>query len=177
MYKLTLALGALSSIFFMGTLAQAGTPDPRDAFSGVWTYAGDDVEEQARKKSIEAATQGLPGFVRGRARDRLGDRTKPIPELELSVQGEQVDISRDGQKLSLKAGADPVRLEHNGQKGDLSLRFDGPYMVLVSAGEKGERVATYSLSEAGNELTVAVRMKGDKLSNPIVYRSTYRRKS
>lgn len=176
MKNLTPALGALTLAFLMSSPAKADDAASRDALSGTWTYAGDETEEQKRKTSIEAATQSVPGFFRGRVRNQLSDRTKPVSELELAVQGEQVRFSGDGHKLSLKAGDEPVRIKQDGKTGEVSVRFEGTYLVLTSAGDKGQRVTTYSVSSDGDELTVAVRMSGEKLSSPIVYRSTYRRK-
>jgi hypothetical protein len=143
----------------------------------VWLHAGDGEEEQLRRQAIEAATKGMSVFVRGKARRRLEDRTAPPRELVVMVQDERVELSRDGDTMSLPLGAEPVTREKNGQSGALSAHFDDERMVVSSEGKKGKRVTTYALSPDGTRLTLSVRLTAERLSGPLVYQSTYRRKS
>lgn len=162
-----------SSIAAPGALGAAGPTGSE--FDGVWRHAPDPKAAELRRASIEAATEDLSAFIRGTARDRLDERTTPPRALKLAVRGDQVEISRDGKSVSLRLDAKPITMERNGQRGALSVRLDGGRIVLESEGERGRRTTTYELSSDGRRLTMSVRMIGDKLRAPIVYRSTYRR--
>lgn len=155
--------------------ALASPPGP-EAFTGVWSYTNGPGEEDLRRRAVETATESFPGFVRGSARKRLVERTKPPRELELRVVGDRLDLARDRSEVSLPLDGQPVAVEGNGRRGRMSARLDGTQLVVTSEGEGGRREARYALSADGSRLTVSVRVNGERLTRPLEYQSTYHRK-
>ena len=170
---------ALAVLLLGGSLAEAQTSQPakpaRNGFTGVWRHAGNADEDKQRRKVIEAATEDLSFFVRGTARDRLTERTKPAPEVKLVVDDQHIELAGKEKTISLRFGAKPITIKKDGKEGKLSARRDGKRIVISSQGEKGRRDTTYTLSPDGKKLTVSVRMIGERLSAPLAFRTTYRR--
>ena len=174
--KPTQRLAAALLVASTGYPAALGATEPSPStFDGVWRHAPGPEETRRRQASIEAATEDLSIFMRGKARDRLDERTTPPRVLQLQVRDDRVELSRDGKSVSLRVGAKPVTVERNGQRAILSVRLDRAQLVLHSKGERGERTTTYALSPDGRGLTMSVRMTSERLGAPLEYRSTYRR--
>ncbi len=144
-------------------------------FTGTWAYAGDDAEATRRKKAIEAATEGMAPFMRGKARERLGVSTSPPKILKIRVEGENLELARDGKLVSLRLGG-PATTVERAKKAEMSARRDGERLIVESKGENGEQVTTYTLSPDAKHLTASVRMRSEKLEKPLVYTSTFARK-
>ena len=174
----TVSLGAgVAGLFLMGIGVDAhGAQGSPAAFSGVWRHSGDAVERKQRLKAVEEATKDLSFFIRGTARDRLGERTAPPAELKLQVKGEEVTLFRNGKSISLRLDGPPHIIERDGKTAKLSVRFEGGKLILLSAGEKGQRVTTYALSPDGKRLTQSIEMTGGRLSTPLAYRASFVRK-
>jgi hypothetical protein len=148
----------------------------RSSFSGEWVHVGDSKEAKQRRQAIDAVIKDMPSFIRNTARKRLDEQTSPPPELKLKVEGDRIEISRDGNTVSLRIGAEPITMKKNGKKGKLSVKFEGDRIVVVSEGEKGKGITKYGLSPNQKFLTMSVHMTGERLSGPLVFQSTYRRK-
>ena len=144
-------------------------------YSGIWRNATSKDEEKARHEAIKKVTEDVPFFARGRVRDRLGERTKPAEQLTLKVSGDQVELSGQGAPLMLRLNAKPIEIKRNGKQGRVSAQLKAQQIVIISEGEKGKRIATYSLSTDQRRLTVSVQMLNDKLAGALGYRSTYTR--
>ncbi|MBK6689860.1 MAG: hypothetical protein IPG45_35675 [Deltaproteobacteria bacterium] len=167
-------------VFVAGVVSMATTAAAADgapsAFQGVWRHSPGAQEEQLRVQAIETATKDLGLLVRDRARQRLNERTTPASELKLLLEGDRLEISRQGNSLVLRLGAEPILVQRDGDEGRLSARVDGQTIVVTSQDEQGSRVTTYALSPDGKQLTLSVRLTGSRLSSPLIYRSTYVRK-
>ena len=168
---IALALAALALTPTPGFAAPPGA-----AFTGTWTYVEDAQETKRRQAAIEAATQDLSVFVRGQARERLRTRTTPPPLLKLVVDGEQLELTRGAASMTLGLGGAPKTVEVDGDRAVLSARLEGDRIVVTSQGDNGERVSTYTLASDTKHLTVSVRLRGERLGQPIVYRETYVRR-
>lgn len=166
----------LAATFMLSLAAPGAEAAPLDgAYSGSWSYAGDRGERKSRHQAIETATENLNGFIRGRARGRLKERTTPPPTLNLQVGGGRLELYQGEHKISLRLGGEPVRVDRDGKSGMLSARRDGDRLIVESKGDNGNRTTTYALS-SDKQLKVSVRITGKRLDQPIVYTSTYARR-
>lgn len=145
------------------------------AFHGVWVHAGEAEDGEARLKAIDALTEEVPKLFRAKARKGLREKTTPPRELKLELEGDLITLTGKGESVTLRLGGPPVAVERGERKGKLAARFDGERIVVEGAGKKGTRVTTYALSTDGTRLRVSVRMVPKRLSEPLVYGTTYRR--
>jgi len=160
-----------------GSLAGAeGSQCLARGWSGVWLHTADGQEQQQRRKAIEVATQDMSTLFRGTARKRLDERTAPPRELTLAVEGDRLELSRDGNTIALRLGAKPVTVESNGQRGALSARCDGDRIIVKAKGDGGGRLTTYTLSPDGRQLMLSVRVINERLAGPLSFHSSFRRK-
>ncbi len=176
MTRMSLALALTFTVAATSVEAQDTPPSQAAFFNGVWVHAGDREEEEERRKAIETTVNRLSVFVRGTARQRLTERTTPAPELELGVEGERLQLSSGEERVSLRLGARPVTIERDRRRGDMSARFDGQRLIVVSEREDGKRETTYTLSPDRQRLTLSVRLSGERLPGPLGFQATYRRK-
>lgn len=167
------ASGALSLVVLTLLTASA---QAAPGLTGTWTYAGDDAEAGRRKAAIQAATDDMSAFIRGTARSRLEARTAPAKTLSLKVAGDQLTIVRGGHTMTLTIGAKPIEVEHQGKKAKVSARRAGQRLVVLSQGAKARREVTYALSADGARLTLSSKMTAAKLSKPLEYTSTFKRR-
>jgi hypothetical protein len=151
-------------------------PPPEADFTGVWVYAADEQEVKERREAIEAAIDGVPRFARGKAKKRLGERTTPPPELEIEVAAGHLELSRGDRDVSLQLDGDPVTFEKDGKRAALSAQLIDGQIVVTSKGDNGTRVTTYRLSPDRKQLILSVNMQGARLSEPVVYQTTYVRR-
>ena len=174
--RFSIAAMTLMAVSYALSVAAKEAPADRNDFSGIWAHAGDRKETEQRRLAIEAVTEDLPFFIRGTARERLTERTAPPPELQLTVDKDRFDITRDGKSVSLRFEAKPIMIEQNGKRGLVSVRYEQERIVVVSEGDKSKRLTKYALSPERNRLTMSVSMTGESLSGPLIFQSTYRRK-
>jgi hypothetical protein len=144
-----------------------------EALAGRWELAGTSDEENQRLRAIDSATEHLPRFQRGRARDMLAGRTAPPQSLTISLEGSTVTIGSAGRELELELGGPPIEVSGEQGKAQLSAKMEGEQMIVSADGGKGGRTTTYRAD--GDRLSVEVTMKGAKLSQPLIYISTYER--
>jgi hypothetical protein len=153
---------------------QAAKP-ASNPLSGVWLHAADAKEEKVRLEAIAAAVEEMPFFIKGTASERLKERTVPAPRIELTVDEQHFEIGGQKGKLTLRFGAKPVVVERNGRAGKVAVLTRKGRVVVEAAGENGRRETTYVLSPDQKQLTLKVRMTGERLAAPLVYQATYRR--
>ncbi|HLL81140.1 MAG TPA: hypothetical protein VK420_00760 [Longimicrobium sp.] len=160
-------------------LALAGAFPARAAaqaqLSGRYNYnagASDDIAQ-----SVNAAVQRMNFAVRPLARRYLARTNRAYRWVEISYAAPRVTISTD-----LRAGtptpADgtPVELRRDdGEVQALSTLWANGRLEQTIRAKEAQRVTTYSLSEDGKTLTVAVRLTSHRLPQPVAYRLVYDR--
>ena len=167
---------AIAFVAAFGAITEAeDSRTSRASFSGLWRYAGDAQEDQLRRRAIAAATKDMPSYIRKRARRHLEKQTVPPRELKLAVTDLRFEATGRGDKVSLQFDAAAVAVEKNWGRGKVSVRFDGDQILFLAEGETGTRLTTYQLSPDQKRLTVSVRITGRRLSDPLVFQSTYER--
>lgn len=159
------------ALFASASLGAAGA----EGLNGTWSYAGGEAEEKARFAAIERATDGLNGFIKGKARGKLKERTAPPKTMTILIEGSKLTLSGPGDKaLSLEMGAPPIEIKGDKGKAKVSAKATPDGFVLVNEGKKGSLTTTYRL--AGEALIANVKMTGERLKAPLAYPMSYRRK-
>lgn len=144
--------------------------------AGTWQYAGGGEENARREAAIETATEELSRMIRGRARARLGERTTPAPRIAITVNGPSVTFNGPRGSLALTVGGPAVRVSGDAGGGQARATRQGGHLVVTVRGDNGVRTTTYRVSEDGRRLVLNVQMTGERLSTPVRYRLTYRRR-
>ncbi|MEM9729341.1 MAG: hypothetical protein AAF997_12195 [Myxococcota bacterium] len=148
----------------------------QDALTGTWKLAASGTETAQRLAAIEASTQDLPSFMRSRIKERLGDKTTPPSELRIRVKGDEVELSGRGQTLRLTVGGAAVPLEMEGRRASAQATRKNGNLVVKLQGDNGVRTTTYRLSKDGQGLVLDVEFNAQRLSTPVRYQSTYKRR-
>lgn len=167
---------ALGLTFGTATPPAAAAPEA-PGLSGTWVHRKDPEEAKARKAAIESVVSDLSSFIRGRARDKLEERTAPAPAFNLKLTEDHVSITRGDETLRLELDAAPVTKKRGGQTAKVSAQrqADGG-VTIVSAGEKGRIVRTYVRGAQADRLRVETRMTGERLGKPLAFTTSYRRR-
>lgn len=147
----------------------------QDGLSGDWKLAGSSAEAAERHAAIKAATQELPYFMRSRGRERLEERTTPLPKLRISVEGDRVDLTGSGPTISLTVGGPSVPVEAEGRRGSARATRQKGNLVITLQGDNGVRTTIYRLSEDGQRLVLDVDLAAKAISTPVRYRVSYER--
>ena len=144
---------------------------------GDWTHSRSNTEQAQRYKAIDEVTQGISGFVRGRARQLLKEKTTPHPSIGLTDDGDRVTISGNNRRVTFTTDGSPNLVPSERTTATLrAKRQDGKLVVTIKA-KNGTQTTVYSLSEDGKHLVLDTTISGGKLSTPIRFRATYNRNS
>jgi hypothetical protein len=157
---------AVAAVDSASTAAAAG-------LTGRWRAAETAEEEELRRKAIDEVTQDLGRIKRGKARDRLLERTAPPPSLMIEVTGSKATIVFGDHRLELELGAEPVEIKGRESRSLVSAKMEGEKLIVVSQTDKGEQTASYWADE--KSLSRKVTMTGDQLGGSLTYISTYTR--
>ncbi len=144
--------------------------------AGTWQYAGGGDENARREAAIETATEELGRMIRGRARERLGQRTTPAPRLQIALDGDAVTLTGANGTLALTIGGPTVSVSGANGGGQARATRRGGHLVVTLRGDNGVQTTTYRPSDDGTRLVLQVQMTGERLSTPLRYRLTYRRR-
>ncbi len=160
-------------------LSTVSVPRPAQAgalseLSGQWRSAETEAEAAKREAAVEEAAKAMPPFARRKARKQLGERTRPVPKLDIVVDGTRVRLTRDGKSVELELNGGPRVIERDGQRAKMTAAEQAGDLVLRTAGDGGTRVAKYRLVGPG-EMRVLVSMSGGRLETPINLEQTYAR--
>jgi hypothetical protein len=154
--------------------ADSGVPgEASSALSGRWRLVATDEEETQRLEAIDRATAGMGGFMRGRARSRLAERTSPPGTLFIEIGGPDVTIVAGDRRLQLRLGNDPIEVSGDDGRALMSAAIEDDQLVVLARGDSGERTTTYRVD--GDRLSVEVVMTGSRLGHPLTYVATYDR--
>jgi pimeloyl-ACP methyl ester carboxylesterase len=149
------------------------TAEKSSPLAGHWLSAETADEKKQRQQAIDEATDGLGRFMRGRARDRLFERTTPPKNLVIEIEGSKVTIVSGDGRLELEAGGAPIEVSGSDGKAQISAKIKGPQLIVAAITSKAERTIIYNTKE--QNLLVEVTMKVAELSKPLKYVSTYSR--
>ena len=108
---------------------------------------------------------------------KLADAMKPADTVAVAMHGDTVVLTTSGRlHVSVVPGGDAKsRSGNKGGSAELSAAWQGETLVVTTTSEKFRRETRYSLDGDRSRLRIAVTMRAEKLSQPIVYTLVYRR--
>lgn len=146
-------------------------------FEGDYVFVGGQKQRDGLDAAIETTLDAVSPLVRGIGRKRLHE-TNPIPkQVQVAVNGEDVEITYDG--FGHAAGLDGKPIKAHAPTGEdikVSHRVASGKLTQWLDGAKGDRKNTLKLSSDGQRLTVDVEITSGHLPVPLEYRLTYKRK-
>lgn len=166
---------ALCAVAALSSSPASAWAEDLSALHGEWAPAETDAEKTKRAAAIEKAAEAFPGFVRGRAKGALMEKTGATDSFSVAVDGAKLTLTRRGRSTELVIGGAPQTIEAEGKKGKMSAREVGGQLVMKVESPKGVRVTTYELLDS-KRLRLKVRMSGGRLKTPLEYAQSYRRK-
>ncbi|MEO0592260.1 MAG: hypothetical protein AAFZ38_01665 [Myxococcota bacterium] len=168
MIRTVCGLIIVMSITFIDLAANAAdTP----TWSGAWRHSGGGADADAREKAIETATADLPRFKRGAARSRLGERLTPPRQLDLKLNGSNIEITRDGKTMRLRSDGTPQSVKAESGSATVRAKQEEGKLLVTVEGDNGRRKTVYERN--GEKLTVSVELQAKLLSKPLRVSSTY----
>ncbi len=145
------------------------------SLSGTWRYQGGVAEHARRHEAIDRATKGMGFLIRDRVRQRLREATMPAQQLTVADEGSQVTITMRGRQVTLRTDGSPKPVSGEGRAATMHARRQNGQLVVTIRGETGTRTTVYRLSDDGRGLILDVALNGERLSEPLRYRTNYRR--
>jgi hypothetical protein len=154
-----------------GRAAGVAAPD----LSG--TYVIDRSASDDPRRALEASLSSMGRFKRRAVDKKLADAMKPADTVAVAMHGDTVVLTTSGRlHVSVVPGGDAKsRSGNKGGSAELSAAWQGETLVVTTTSEKFRRETRYSLDGDRSRLRIAVTMRAEKLSQPIVYTLVYRR--
>lgn len=161
--------------------AEASPPEPAappiERFVGDYRYVGGDKQRQAAVAAIEAALADLDPISRSLAKRKLAERDPAVPAITVAFDAGHTSIRRKETTVRAPLDGPAVKVKHDGREAMVSHRLATPAKLVERIqGAKGKTVNTFALSDDGERLTVTTQIDGERLSGPIRYRLSYRRR-
>jgi hypothetical protein len=165
----------LAAFYSVGSESQSNSYTSRESspLAGSWLLAETADEKKARLQAIDEVTERFGRFMRGRARDRLSERTAPPRNLVIEIEDSKVTIVSGDRRLELVDGGTPIEISGSEGEARISAKMKGPQLIVVVTSSKAERSTVYSTKE--RNLLVEVTMTAAELAKPLKYVSTYSR--
>lgn len=165
-----------------GSPPTAGAPVPAELsqrFAGTYVYAGGDEERAAVARAIDRAVEDMSFLTRGIARSALMERAAIRESYTIFFdEAGRVAVLSPGELPEVSpANGTPVQVVNRlGDESELTQQFiDG---VLVQRGRTadGGGSTAFELQPDGETLLVHRTMESSKLSQPVKYTLTYRKR-
>lgn len=147
------------------------------SLAGDWTHSRDAAEQEKRYEAIDQATDSMNSLLRGRARQLLREKTKPLASIGLSNGGDRVTMYGPNRRFTFTTDGSPNRVQTESGAATLRAKWQDGKLVLTSQTKKGIQKTTYQLSEDGMRLILETSVSGGMLKNPVRFRTTYQRAS
>lgn len=147
-------------------------PD-ESALAGEWRLAETPDEEQERHRAIEEAVREMPAMVQSRARNRLTERSAPPPTLEIEIDGSRLLLTGARDRIELELDGPPVEISARRETTRMSARMDRDALWVEARGSRGGRTTTYEAD--GAHLTVRTTIRGERLTDAVIFATTYAR--
>ena len=181
----------LAAALFTATFALAAIPgrvhaEPpaaidlgvRERLAGQYVYAGGEAQRAQLEAAIDRATDGMFFVAKPIARSKLRDKTQIKSTVGFSfahgaITSTASDVAPatspdDGRAVAYVAAGESLQLSQK-------LTANG-HLLQTFAASEGTRTNDYSVSAGGDVLTVAITVSSSKLTRPVRYTLTYRRK-
>jgi hypothetical protein len=165
----TLVVVSVMALTAGGALAA----EPASSLAGSWTLAASPDQERQRLAAIDGATGHLRSMQRGRARERLAERTSPPDQLTIGVEGSRVTVGSQGRELELELGGAPIEVSGDQGNARLGATMEGDALVVTADTGKAQRTTRYRAD--GDRLSMEVTMTGAMLDPPLTYVTIYTR--
>lgn len=150
---------------------------PIERFVGVFIYAGGEAQRKSALEAIDHALEDLDPITRSLARRRLAERDPVVPEITIAFADGKTTITRRDQAVTAPLGGPAVTVARDGRSARVTHRLSADTLLIESIrGEKGSTVNHFHLPGDGARLLVRTEINGDRLTSPIRYDLTYRRR-
>lgn len=156
----------------------APTAGSTDRFAGSYAYVGGEAQRAALDAAIDQAVKGMFFAIRGIARGRLHDNTEIKTTIGFRFAGGNITSTANGEAPAtspesgawtpFKAGAENLKLSQK-------LTAQG-HLVQTFVAAEGSRTNDYVLSADGKVLTASITLRSEKLSAPLHYILTYKKR-
>ena len=162
---------------------QAGVTANGSVLTGVWRLQEDTASgsqqgrltarTNQRQEAIERVTQQLPFRMRGQARDRLLEATKPQPQLTIVDQDGQITLGRADREMTITTDGKPKRFVKKQRNISMSATRRDDAMVVTTQGDSFTQTTNYRVTKDGRRLLLDIEMRIQRLPEPLRYQLSY----
>lgn len=149
-------------------------------FAGVYVLESPPQADKQIKEGIKRVTDKMGYFIRGFARDKMRERVKADPRIQIeSLPGDRLRLTfGQWRPPPVVLGGDPVRfVGSDGKPGTVSTQLEHDHLIITSRVEEGVERSSLALSPDQRQLTMSVRITAPRLPVPLTYQLRYRRVS
>lgn len=145
--------------------------------AGAWALASDAAQVKAGlEASVEAAIASLPGFAKGKARQKLLEQATVCQTYTVRLEASEVAWACDDQPAFVvprsKLGT-PYAVTVDGKSVTATVTQDGDGLDARFAGDNGAR--TLRMRWTADRLEVTSAIEGNKLAKPVSWTAAYGR--
>lgn len=153
-------------------------PPPEARLVGAYRFAGGSAQRQRLKDAIDIAVQQLNALIRGVGRRRLNESNQIRDQIDIAVNGDRVTTTfTPGGTLTATLGAAAIPwTTDTGNAVTAKVKMVKGRLVQDFKSDDGSRRNVFTLNKTGDTLTLSVTVRSDRLSEPVKYALTYKRK-
>jgi hypothetical protein len=157
--------------------AQPAVVDPRERYTGTFTFVGGDSERRGIESAIERSVTVMNFIVRGIARGRLRETNQAYASVTIRFPPGSIEVFRSGDRAvrSRDDGTQGSALDIHGDPLRVTQRFENGRLVQHIWNDDGGGRHEYSLSADGRTLIHTVHITSRHLPVPVHYSLTFRR--
>ncbi len=144
------------------------------SLEGEWHLAQSNADTQI-DRAISDVTAQMNVFVRGIAKNRIGEEVRPDERVRIEPAGDDIVVAiGPGRPVRLALNGPPVQtVDTDGRPLRTRALVGGDRLSIEEQTEQGTRTVTFQLR--GDALVMTTRIHSEQLPDDIVYRLRYRR--
>ncbi len=161
-------------------LAQDDEASAEEQFSGSYTLSVPQKKARASiNQKIEKLVDDMNFVKRPFARSSLKGTTEPCGKLTLAFPSDEVSVKCHGKPVTVSPddGTQAPYKSDDGETYQVRQEISGSSLTQFFRGEDGTRTNTYTLSDGGDTLNLAVKIESDQLPRPLQYKLSFKRAS
>lgn len=160
--------------------AQDDDASAEEQFSGTYTLSVPQKKARASvNQKIEKLVDDMNFIKRPFARSSLKGTTEPCAKLTLAFPSDEVSVKCHGKPVTVSPddGTQAPYKSDDGTTYQVRQEIEGSSLTQFFKGEDGTRTNTYTLSNGGDTLNLAVKIESDQLPRPLQYELSFKRAS
>ncbi|MCA9659803.1 MAG: hypothetical protein KC486_15780 [Myxococcales bacterium] len=153
-------------------------PPPQARLAGEYRYVGGAAQKQRLADTIDQTVQQLNALIRNIGRRRLTESNQVRDAIKIAVDGDRVTTTfvPGGTVTATLDGPQVDWTTDTGGKVKVKMSIVKGRLVQDFKGEDGSRRNVFTVDSTGDKMTMSVTISSSRLTTPMKYALSYKRK-